>query len=281
MTLDLASSFRKRYPIKKGYLLCYALATVTAWLAGCASTLGGEDISIDNPQRDGSTPGLRKILPPDGSTSASRASQKNEIDKLLEGIPDDAKGSNSEISIPVGDGSAPGRAEDEHQRKRRESKNRRTDNEIVGAARTIDERHAKDMGELDRDLGLTPSEKSESSPSYISTMQEIKALYKDREYEAALVETNEALRSFPKSAKLLTMKGTLHQKLNNIELATAAYERAFAIEPTKKLEAQIEHLRSVLEERAALGKKLETRGQYNAESSAQVNSSSTDGEAPK
>jgi tetratricopeptide (TPR) repeat protein len=175
-----------------------------------------------------------------------------------------------------------GKAEDDHQRRRREAKNRRTDNEIVGAARTIDERHATDMGALDRDLGVVPSEKYGGSPSYVSTMQEIKELYKEREYEAALVETNEALRSFPKSAKLLTMKGTLHQKLNNIELATAAYERAFALEPTKKLEAQIEHLRSVLSERASLGRKRETQQiQTNPEASAQFNASSTEGGLPK
>jgi hypothetical protein len=50
------------------------------------------------------------------------------------------------------------------------------------------------------------------------------------------------------------MKGTLYQRLNQIELALASYERAYDIEPTRKLLAQIEHLRSVLNDRAEIAK---------------------------
>ena len=70
MTLDLASSSKKKYRVKNGDFLCFALATAAAWIAGCASALQEKNTSIDNPELDGSTPGARRILPPTGSNSA-------------------------------------------------------------------------------------------------------------------------------------------------------------------------------------------------------------------
>ncbi len=283
MTLDLASNTKNFSKPKFSKLYGILWATTFSIVAACSSSSSQHDTSIDGAQPDGTVPDARRILPPQGSRESQKQEQKYEVDKLLEIVPPEAKGSDSEISIPLSDipSGSFGRSEDEFTKRRRESRNRRTDNEIVGSARSMDERHAEQLGSIDKDLNLEPAEKSGESPSFIIKIQTIKDLYKNREFEEALVETNEALRYFPKSAHLLTMKGTLHQKLGNIELALASYERANAIEATNKLEAQIEYLRSILLERANLARKRDASPLPGFEATPKSTLSSEEGGSPK
>ncbi len=256
MTLALASRF------KREIIPNFILGTLAACLTACVVVPPPEQVQekIDPAAADGESPPERKILPPSPSPGEAKSqNSKSDIDKILATLPAEARDPDTEISIPIDTlDSSPYGLSDSSLRRRSEMQNRRTDNEIVKASKNMDDRKNKDLGELDRELDVAPTEKSGAAPSYIAALQRIKDHYKYREYEDALVETNETLRHYPRSAQLLTMKGTLYQRLNQIELALASYERAYDIEPTRKLLAQIDHLRSVLNDRALIAKPRNT-----------------------
>jgi tetratricopeptide (TPR) repeat protein len=215
--------------------------------AGCASG------RIENPNDAETAPG-RRILPPSSTAHANSERDRSNINKLLSDLPDEARGADSEIVIPADAAAIESQTGivSESERRRREVRAARTDSEIVGGSRMTEDRNAQALGEIDQQLGLEPVEKAQQSPSYILTVQKLRSLFKARQYEDCLIETNEALRHYPKSAQLLTMKGTVHQRLNQIDLALVSYERAFSIEPTRKLQAQVEYLRELVAEREAL-----------------------------
>ncbi len=253
MTLALASRSKREK-------LTTSLAWVaTACLTGCVVVPPPEPESpkIASAPAEGASPAPRKILPPNFSPGEEKSQKtKSQMEKMLEGIPQDAQNSDGEVDLPANamNGYSQNAVMDEQQKRRIEMQNRRTDNEIAGSARTMDERKALEVGDLDRDLGVSPTENIGQAPSYISALQRIKDLFKRRDFENALVETNETLRFYPRSAQLLTMKGTLYQRLGQVDLALASYERAYDIEPSRKLLAHIEHLKNIVADRASIAK---------------------------
>lgn len=250
MVTSALASLSKRTPHHKFILCALALS-----LCSCVVVPPATQQKIEPATPEGSLPPERRISPPGTNPAETKpTSNSSEIDKILSQMPKDSRESDSEISIPISafDGPQSTDALDERGKRLRDAHNRRTDNEITGSTRSIDERKPREIGELDKSLEVAPTEKPGASPSYVSTVQKIKDQFKRREYENALVETNEALRYYPRSAQLLTMKGTLYQRLNHLELALSAYERAYDIEPSRKLLAQMEHLRNILNDRASI-----------------------------
>ena len=110
------------------------------------------------------------------------------------------------------------------------------------------------MGDVDRVLDVSEESARPMTPSFIGQTQKIRELFQNRRFEDALVETNELLLHYPRSALLWTMKGTLHLRLNQNDLALAAYEKSFDIEPSRRLLAQIEDLRRLAAERESMRK---------------------------
>ena len=184
-----------------------------------------------------------RIAPPSGKIGSDTRA-RSAVEELLS-IPPGESSSDDEMSAP-----AEGVFEDPAEKERRELERRRRernlqplDRELSGGRKSMDERHSKDLMDLDRSLGVESDSDPEGGQSYTLAVIQLKRLFKAREYEEALILLTELLRQYPLSVQLLMMKGTLHQRLDQIDLALAAYEKAFEEEPSKRLKAQIDYLK--------------------------------------
>ena len=59
----------------------------------------------------------------------------------------------------------------------------------------------------------------------------MKDLYRNRHYELALVELVELERQYPNDEHILSMKGSLHERLGNKNLAREAWQQALTLNP--------------------------------------------------
>ena len=165
-------------------------------------------------------------------------------------LPGELRNSSGEVSLPL-EGYTADQSNITERRKTHRA--RRTDQEVAGNSRkSMDERHGAAIGTLDQNLELEPVETENNAPSFSLSVKNIKDLYKKRKLEEALIETNELIRFYPESAQLYTMKGTLHQKMAQLDLALKSFQRAYEIEPSRKLLSQIEHLESLTRQRDEL-----------------------------
>jgi len=120
------------------------------------------------------------------------------------------------------------------------------DKEIVGQreaddrARTDDatDNASGEASDEDRAAGrparpLRPAAAPASGPraSYLLTLAKIKELYKTRNYEVALVELVALEREYPNDERILSMKGSLYEKVGKKRLAREAWEAVLAINP--------------------------------------------------
>ncbi len=132
---------------------------------------------------------------------------------------------------------------------------RRTDAELAGAPSAMEDRHGAELWSLDSSLGLSaealPGD-SAASPSYTKGLAEIRRLWQVHKYEEALVTANHLLEYFPGDAKVLTMKGTLCQRMGKLDVALASYSQAYELEPSARLQSQIEYLQGLTAERERL-----------------------------
>lgn len=232
---------RSAFSFKK--FSCYL---TSLWLTNCATPAGPNDVTTP----DGKPGPAAPIAPPPGASTPAKDAQA--ANSLLAQMPEGA----DEMTIPVE--SAPGAdASSSLEQRRRQFYSQQTDKEIVGAEHSTDDRHAKSLGQLDKQLGVEPEEKPGQAPSFTLGTEYIKDLFKAQKFEEALIEVNEMLRWYPKSAQLLMMKGTLHQRLSQIDLALTAYQRAFEYEPSRKLKAQIDYVQRLVQEREDLRKQRE------------------------
>jgi len=78
-----------------------------------------------------------------------------------------------------------------------------------------------------RQLGPTPSPRS----SYLLTLAKVKELYKTRNYEVALVELTSLERDYPNDERILSMKGSLYEKLGKKQLARDTWQTVLSINP--------------------------------------------------
>lgn len=190
-----------------------------------------------------------RIAPPPNSNEPAQRERKDLVDQVLEGD----KGTElNEIRLPTGAmGLQPGDVTgDPITLSRERSRLQRTDAEI--AAVSGGGELEKKLGDFDRILGVTENEGRPLSPSFTTSTKKIRELFAQKRYEDALVETNELLLHYSKSSLLWTMKGTLHLRLSQSDLSLAAYEKAFDLEPTPRLLAQIEQLRKIVSDREAM-----------------------------
>jgi tetratricopeptide (TPR) repeat protein len=67
--------------------------------------------------------------------------------------------------------------------------------------------------------------------SYLLTLAKVKELYRTRHYELALVELVELEKQYPDDEHILSMKGSLHERLGNKNLAREAWQQALTLNP--------------------------------------------------
>jgi tetratricopeptide (TPR) repeat protein len=67
--------------------------------------------------------------------------------------------------------------------------------------------------------------------SYLLTLARVKDLYRTRQYELALVELGELDRQYPDDEHILSMKGSLYERLGNKNLAREAWQQTLRINP--------------------------------------------------
>jgi tetratricopeptide (TPR) repeat protein len=75
--------------------------------------------------------------------------------------------------------------------------------------------------------GKPPSAKA----SYLLTLARVKDLYRSKQYELALVELAELDRQYPEDEHILSMKGSLYERLGNKNLAREAWQQTLRINP--------------------------------------------------
>ena len=76
------------------------------------------------------------------------------------------------------------------------------------------------------------------SPSYLSTLAKVNALFRKRQYELALIEITRLDQAYPDDERVLEMKGTLYWRLRKPKLAREAWERVLALNPDNAAVAQ-------------------------------------------
>lgn len=76
------------------------------------------------------------------------------------------------------------------------------------------------------------------SPSYLSTLAKVNALFRKRQYELALIEITRLEQAYPDDERVLEMKGTLYWRLRKPKLAREAWERVLALNPDNAAVAQ-------------------------------------------
>jgi Flp pilus assembly protein TadD len=67
--------------------------------------------------------------------------------------------------------------------------------------------------------------------SYLLTLARVKELYRSKQYELALVELGELDRQYPEDEHILSMKGSLYERLGNKNLAREAWQQTLRINP--------------------------------------------------
>ncbi|NBO39179.1 hypothetical protein EBU99_11415 [bacterium] len=233
----LASSFRR-----SGALIVFAVA--------CTTTSGAETAHERAVQQNNKRPGEIRIAPPPGSQESAVRKKREQVEQLLTG--DSGTETGTELKLPASVmGLQPGDVTgDPLSKSREQARMQRTDAEIAAISGAGE--YEKKLGEVDSQLDVSEESNRPMTPSYTLMTQKIRDLFHKGRFEDALVEVNDLLLHYPKSALLWTMKGTLHLRLSQNSLSLAAYERAFEIEPSQKLQSQIEDLRRLASERESL-----------------------------
>jgi hypothetical protein len=67
--------------------------------------------------------------------------------------------------------------------------------------------------------------------SYLLTLAKVKDLYRSRNYEIALVELVALEREYPNDERIMSMKGSLYEKVGRRQLARESWEAVLAINP--------------------------------------------------
>jgi tetratricopeptide (TPR) repeat protein len=67
--------------------------------------------------------------------------------------------------------------------------------------------------------------------SYLLTLARVKDLYRTRHYELGLVELVDLERQYPDDEHILSMKGSLYERLGNKNLAREAWQEALRLNP--------------------------------------------------
>jgi tetratricopeptide (TPR) repeat protein len=76
-----------------------------------------------------------------------------------------------------------------------------------------------------------PGQPPAARPSYLLTLERVKELYRTRHYELGLVELVELEKQYPEDEHILSMKGSLYERLGNKTLAREAWQQVLRLNP--------------------------------------------------
>jgi hypothetical protein len=82
-----------------------------------------------------------------------------------------------------------------------------------------------------RVAGGAPGTPPVAKASYLLTLARVKDLYRTRHYELGLVELVDLERQYPDDEHILSMKGSLYERLGNKNLAREAWQEALRLNP--------------------------------------------------
>jgi hypothetical protein len=107
------------------------------------------------------------------------------------------------------------------------------DSDGTGKGRASARKPAKGGG---RAAGPEKADAREAIPpsgqaSYLLTLARVKDLYRTRHYELGLVELVELEKQYPDDEHILSMKGSLYERLGNKNLAREAWQQALTLNP--------------------------------------------------
>ncbi|MEK6579776.1 MAG: hypothetical protein AABZ55_11160 [Bdellovibrionota bacterium] len=107
------------------------------------------------------------------------------------------------------------------------------DREIASTFPANTEADEQKRREIENELGLVPEQDKtpEREGSYLAALDHVKQLYRNQRYEAALIEVEEVIRSYPTDPKLYEMRGTLLERLGRGELAMRSWSQALRLNP--------------------------------------------------
>ncbi len=108
-----------------------------------------------------------------------------------------------------------------------------SDREITGS---LPRPQIEDEGkrrEVENALGVMPTDQTSpnSDTSYLAAIDHLKQLYRSGRFEAALIESDDLLRSYPTDPKVYEMRGTLFDRIGKPELAMKSWNQSLRIEP--------------------------------------------------
>jgi hypothetical protein len=82
-----------------------------------------------------------------------------------------------------------------------------------------------------RPIAGVPAGSTSPKASYLLTLAKVKDLYKGRNYELALVELVALEKEYPDDERIMSMKGSLYEKVGRRQLAREAWEAVMALNP--------------------------------------------------
>lgn len=87
--------------------------------------------------------------------------------------------------------------------------------------------------ELEQSLSLVPEEDGipRGESSYLAGLDQVKSLYKRGRYEAALLGVEDMIRQYQTDPRLYEMKGTLLERLGQLDLALKSWKQALRFKP--------------------------------------------------
>jgi tetratricopeptide (TPR) repeat protein len=90
--------------------------------------------------------------------------------------------------------------------------------------------------EIENGLGLVPADDPTPArdTSYLAQIDYVKTLYRSARYEAALLETDSLIQSYPTDPRLHEMRGTLLERLGHMDLAVRSWTQALRLDPANE-----------------------------------------------
>jgi hypothetical protein len=88
-----------------------------------------------------------------------------------------------------------------------------------------------DKGKKPGPKATAPGQPPSARPSYLLTLERVKELYRTRHYELGLVELVELEKQYPEDEHILSMKGSLYERLGNKTLAREAWQQVLRLNP--------------------------------------------------
>ena len=88
--------------------------------------------------------------------------------------------------------------------------------------------------DIENGLGVVGSEndRPDSDKSYLASIDHVKQLFKSARYEAALMDLDQLVRTYPTDPRVYEMRGTLLDRLGHSDLAMKSWNQALHLDPS-------------------------------------------------